>query len=52
MCLDSIMHSGDMQVIRNLARLVHNPRRDHMYDTRRDLHNRWYMYSRNRNRRT
>lgn len=53
MCLDSIMHSVDMQAIRNLAHLLHNPRRDHVYDTRRDpVHNRWCMYSRNRNRRT
>lgn len=28
--LDYIMHSGDMQGLRNLARLVHNPRRDQM----------------------
>jgi len=52
MCLDSIMHSGDMQAIHNLAHHVHNPRRDHVYDTRRDLHNRWRMYSRDRSRRT
>jgi hypothetical protein len=32
--LDSIMHSVDMQDFRNLAHLVHNPRRDLMYHTR------------------
>ena len=50
------MHNDDMQVIRNLARLVHNPRRDlvqyalHM-SPRRDC-NRWRMNSRDRSRRT
>ncbi len=52
MCLDSIMHSVDMQVFRNLAHLLHNPRRDPVYNTRRDLHNRWRVYSRDRSRRT
>lgn len=51
MCLDSIMHSVDMQAIHNLDHHVHNPRRDPAY-TRRDLHNRWCMYIRNRSRRT
>ena len=50
------MRSGDMQDLDNLARLVHNPRRDpvrqirHM-NPRRD-YNRLRMYSRDRNRRT
>jgi hypothetical protein len=54
--LDSIMHNVDMQDFRNLAHLVHNPRRDLMYHTRsmnprRD--NRYQCtYSRDRNRRT
>jgi len=51
------MHSVDMQDLDNLASLVHNPRRDLMYlvrhmNTRRDLHNRFRMYSRDRSRRT
>ena len=50
------MHNVYMQVIRNLAHLVHNPRRDLMYHTRsmsprRDC-NRCRMYSRDRSRRT
>lgn len=52
MYLDSIMHSVDMQDPDNLAHLVHNPRRDLVYNARRDLHNHWCMYSRNRSRRT
>jgi hypothetical protein len=48
--LDYIMHSGDMQVIRNHVNLVHNP---HRYPyTRRDLCGRLCMYSRDRSRRT
>ena len=51
--LDYITHNDDMQVIRNLAHLVHNPRRDLVYNTRRDLaRNRLRMYSRDRSRRT
>ena len=52
--LDYIMHSDDMQVIRNHVHLVHNPRRDlgMRYDTRRDLYNHCRMYSRDRSRRT
>ena len=51
--LDYIMHSGDKQDLDNLARPLHNPRRDLMYHTRRDLmRNRCCMYSRDRNRRT
>jgi hypothetical protein len=49
------MHNDDMQVIRNLARHVHNPRRDPplVHNTRRDrVNNRMRMYSRDRNRRT
>ena len=46
------MHSGDMQVIRNHVHLVHNPRRDLMYNTRRDLCDRLCTYSRDRSRRT
>jgi len=49
------MHNDDMQVIRNLAHLVHNPRRDpHLvHNTRRDrMNNLLRMYSRDRNRRT
>ena len=53
MCvLDYIMHSDDMQVIRNHVHLVHNPRRDLMHNPRRDLHSRLYKYSRDRSRRT
>jgi len=56
MCRDYIMHNDDMQVIRNLAHLVHNPRRDlthcaHSMSPRRD-YNRLRMNSRDRNRRT
>ena len=52
--LDYIMHSDDMQVIRNHVHLVHNPRLDLdlMCNTRRDLCNRLCMYSRDRSRRT
>jgi len=53
--MDLVMRSVDMQVIRNLARLVHNPRRaPHLvHNTRRDrMCNRLRMYSRDRNRRT
>ena len=49
--LDYIMHSVDMQVIRNHVHLVHNPRRDHVY-THRDLCGHLCMYSRDRSRRT
>ena len=52
MCLDYIMHNVDKQAIRNLAHLVHNPRRDLVYTRRDPMHNRWCMYSRDRNRRT
>jgi hypothetical protein len=50
------MHNDDMQVIRNLAHLVHNPRRDlvnraHSMSPRRD-YNRCSMCSRDRSRRT
>ena len=50
--LDYIMHSDDMQVIRNLARLAHNPRRDLVYTRRDHMMHRWCMYSRDRSRRT
>ena len=52
--LDYIMHSDDMQVIRNHVNLVHNPHLDldMRYDTRRDPHGRLCMYSRDRSRRT
>ncbi len=50
--LDYIMHNDDTQAIRNRVRLVHNPRRDPVYNTRRDPHNRLCMYSRDRSRRT
>ena len=46
------MHNGDMQVIHNLAHLVHNPRRDHVYTRRDPVRNRCCMYSRDRSRRT
>ena len=50
------MHNDDTQDLDNLARHVHNPRRDLVYlvhNTRRDLHNRCLcMCSRDRNRRT
>jgi len=53
------MHNDDMQAFRNLARLAHSPRRDHLYTrrdhlyTRRDpVRNRCCMYSRDRSRRT
>ncbi len=57
MCRDYIMHNDDTQDRYNLVYLVHNPRRDPLYHTRgmcprRDLHNRYYTYSRDRNRRT
>jgi hypothetical protein len=56
MLLDYIMHNDDMQVLRNLAHLVHNPRRDHVHyahsmSPRRD-YNRCSMCSRDRSRRT
>ena len=50
--LDYIMHSDDMQAFRNLARLAHNPRRDHLYTRRDPVRNRCCMYSRDRSRRT
>jgi hypothetical protein len=49
--LNYIMHSDDMQVIRNHVHLVHNPHRDMMHP-RRDLCGRLCMYSRDRSRRT
>jgi len=49
--LDYIMHSDDMQVIRNHVHLVHNPRLDLVY-TRLDPCNRLCMYSLDRSRRT
>ena len=57
MCRDYIMHNVDTQDHYNPVYLVHNPRRDPLYHTRgmcprRDLRNRYYTYSRNRNRRT
>lgn len=55
-CLDDIMHNVDTQVMRNLAHLVHNLRRDPVHlvhNTRRDhMSGRCSMYSRDRNRRT
>lgn len=52
MWLHSIMHNDDMQVLRSLARLVHNPHRVPVY-TRRDLVRiRYCMCNRDRNRRT
>jgi len=50
--LDYIMHNDDMQAFRNLARLVHNPRRDLVYTRRDPVRNRCCMYSRDRSRRT
>jgi hypothetical protein len=54
--LDCIMHNDDMQDFRNLAHLVHNPRRDlvHLvHNTRRDrMNDRYSMCSRDRSRRT
>ena len=46
------MHNACMQVIRNLARLVHNPRRDHVYTRRDRMMCRCRMYSRDHSRRT
>ena len=50
------MHSGDRQDLDNLARPVHNPRRDRVRHTRhmnpRRDYNRLRMYSRDRSRRT
>ena len=49
------MRSDDMQAFRNLARLVHNPRRDpHLvHNTRRDrMSSLMRMCSRDRSRRT
>ena len=50
------MHNDDMQVLRDHANLVHNPRRDlvryaHSMSPRRD-YNRYSMCSRDRSRRT
>ena len=54
--LDCIMHNDDMQDFRNLAHLVHNPRRDlvHLvHNTLRDhMSNLLHMCSRDRSRRT
>jgi hypothetical protein len=50
--LDYIMHNDDMQVLRSLAHLVHNPRRDLVYTRRDRMSNRMRMYSRDRSRRT
>ena len=50
--LDYIMHSDDMQVFRNHAHLVHNPRRDLVHTHRDHMMHRWCMYSRDRSRRT
>jgi hypothetical protein len=54
MYLDYIMHSDDMQVIRNHVHLVRSPRLDLdlMYNTRLDSHSRLCMCSRDRSRRT
>ena len=50
------MHNDDMQDFRNLAHLVHNPRRDRVHlvhNPRRDrMSNLLRMYSRDRSRRT
>ena len=47
------MHNDDMQDLDNPARHVHNPRRDLVYNTRRDPRNRCLcMCSRDRSRRT
>ena len=52
------MHNDDMQAIRNLARHVHNPRRDlhHVYSSRsmnpRLDYSRMRLCSRDRSRRT
>ena len=46
------MHNDDTQDLDNHARLVHSPRRDPVYNTRRDPRNRLCMYSRDRSRRT
>jgi hypothetical protein len=47
-----IMRNDDMQVIRNLAHLAYNPRRDLVYTRRDPAHNHCCMYSRDRSRRT
>jgi hypothetical protein len=51
-----IMRNDDMQDLDNLAHLVHNLRRDLMYNDRhmypRRDYNRFQMYSRDRSRRT
>jgi hypothetical protein len=54
MYLDYIMHSDDMQVIRNHVNLAHSPHLDLdlMCNTRLDSHNHWCMCSRDRSRRT
>ena len=55
MCLDDIMHNDDMQVLRSLAHLVHNPHRDLplVHNTRRDrMNDHCTMCSRDRSRRT
>ena len=52
-CLDYIMHNDDTQGFRTPQRLVHTPRRDPVYNTRRDrMMPHCCSYSRDRNRRT
>ena len=46
------MHNDDMQGLRNLAHLAHNPRRDPVCTRRDHMSNLLRMYSRDRNRRT
>jgi len=53
MCADYIMHNDDTQDLDNLAHLAHNPRRDPVYNARRDPRSRCHcMCSRDRSRRT
>ena len=50
--LDYIMHSDDMQAIRNRVHLVYNPRRDPVSTRRDPARNHMRPYSRDRSRRT
>ena len=51
MCEYSIMHNGDMQAFRSLARLVSTPHQDPAY-MRQDLAHNHCPNNRDRNRRT
>jgi len=52
MCVYYIMRNDDMQAFRNHARLAHTPHLDPVYNHQDRAHNRCYMRSRDRSRRT